>query len=177
MDKFNDLISIVTASYNYEDYIKETIESVIAQSYQNWELIIVDDGSKDNSINVINEYCQKDSRIKLYTHENNSNKGLAQTLQYGIKLSSGKYVAFLESDDTITPDCLEKKANVISENPIVIPHCLPVRPLSTTLNAAFPNSIISICRASSQRVIKGKKKFLFILTNILKLSSSTLALI
>ncbi|MGN0018027.1 MAG: glycosyltransferase family 2 protein [Candidatus Gastranaerophilaceae bacterium] len=117
MDKFNDLISIVTASYNYEDYIKETIESVIAQSYQNWELIIVDDGSKDNSINVINEYCQKDSRIKLYTHENNSNKGLAQTLQYGIKLSSGKYVAFLESDDTITPDCLEKKANVISENP------------------------------------------------------------
>lgn len=117
MEDYNELISIVTASYNYENYIKETIESVLCQTYKNWELIIVDDGSKDNSLNVISEYCKKDERIKLYTHENNSNKGLAQTIQYGIKLSKGKYVAFLESDDTITPDYLEKKAKVISENP------------------------------------------------------------
>ncbi|MCQ2788781.1 MAG: glycosyltransferase [bacterium] len=117
MEDYNELISIVTASYNYENYIKETIESVLCQTYKNWELIIVDDGSKDNSLNVISEYCKKDERIKLYTHENNSNKGLAQTIQYGIKLSKGRYVAFLESDDTITPDYLEKKAKVISENP------------------------------------------------------------
>lgn len=115
MGNYNELISIVTASYNYENYIKETIESVMAQSYQNWELIIVDDGSRDNSLNVINEYCQKDSRIKLFTHENNENKGLAQTIQYGIELSNGKYIAFLESDDTITSDYLEKKAKIIEK--------------------------------------------------------------
>lgn len=116
MESYNDLISIVTASYNYENYIRETIESVLCQTYKNWELIIVDDGSKDNSLEVIREYCDKDSRIKLFTHENNSNKGLAQTVKYGIALSNGKYIAFLESDDTITPDYLEKKAKVISEN-------------------------------------------------------------
>ena len=61
-------ISIITASYNYENFIKETIESVIAQTIQDWEMVIVDDGSTDNSINIIKEYCQKDSRIKLFTN-------------------------------------------------------------------------------------------------------------
>ena len=63
-------ISIITTSYNYEEYIKETIESVLAQSYTNWEMIIIDDGSKDNSVNIIKKYCQKDKRIKLYQHQN-----------------------------------------------------------------------------------------------------------
>ena len=108
-------ISIITASYNYEDYIKETIESVLSQTYQNWEMIIVDDGSKDNSVNVIKEYCEKDSRIKLFQHENGVNKGLPETIKLGIKSAKGEWIAFVESDDTITPDYLEKKVNVISK--------------------------------------------------------------
>ena len=111
------MISIVTASYNYEKYIKETIESILNQSYADWELIIVDDGSKDNSINVIQEYCNKDSRIKLYTHENNENRGLAETLKLGISKSSGEYVAFLESDDTWDKDCLFHKIQAIEKCP------------------------------------------------------------
>ena len=111
------MISVVTASYNYENYIKETIESVLAQTYSDWELIVVDDGSKDNSVKVIEEYCRKDSRIKLFTHENNVNKGLAETLKLGISKCSGDYIAFLESDDTWTANALQNKYNAIQKYP------------------------------------------------------------
>lgn len=110
------LISIVTASYNYENYIKETIESVIAQTYTNWEMIIVDDGSKDNSVEVIKSYCEKDSRIKLYQHEGGVNKGLVETVKLGIEKAKGEWIAFLESDDSIVPEYLEEKFKVLEQN-------------------------------------------------------------
>lgn len=109
------LVSFVTASYNYQDYIKETIESVINQTYHNWELIIVDDGSKDNSVNVIQEYSKKDNRIKLYQHDNGVNKGLSETIQLGIEKANGEWLVFLESDDTIVPEYLEEKLNIIKK--------------------------------------------------------------
>ena len=110
-------ISIITASYNYQDYIRETIESVMAQTYQNWEMIIVDDGSKDNSVEVIKDYCNRDSRIKLFQHEGGVNKGLCKTVQLGIEKAQSEWLVFLESDDLITPDYLEEKVKVIRENP------------------------------------------------------------
>lgn len=112
-------VSILTASYNYENYIKGTIESVLAQTYTNWELVIVDDGSTDNSVEVIKEYCKKDSRIKLYTHPNNENKGLAQTLKLGLSKCEGDWVAFLESDDLFTPESIEKKVKIAEQHPDV----------------------------------------------------------
>lgn len=112
-------VSIITASYNYETYITETIESVINQPFQDWELIIVDDGSKDNSVNVIKSYCQKDDRIKLYQHKNGENKGLAETLKLGVNKSQAEWIVFLESDDTISPDYFEEKFNIINKNPQV----------------------------------------------------------
>jgi glycosyltransferase involved in cell wall biosynthesis len=66
-------ISVITVSYNYENYIKETIESVINQTFQDWEMIIVDDGSKNNSVEVIKSYCEKDNRIKFFQHEHGVN--------------------------------------------------------------------------------------------------------
>lgn len=114
-----NLISVITASYNYENYIKETIESVINQTYSNWELIIVDDGSRDNSVEVIKSYCEKDARIKLYQHENGVNKGLAETLKLGLSKANGEWVTFLESDDYYMPECLEEKVKVIENNPDV----------------------------------------------------------
>jgi len=113
------LISFITASYNYEQYIKETIESVLNQTYKDWELIIVDDGSTDNSVKIIEEYRQKDGRIKLLRHENSENKGLIETLKLGLSNCSSEYVAFLESDDKITPDYLEKKVGIIEKYPEV----------------------------------------------------------
>lgn len=116
---FNDKISIITASYNYAQYISECIESVIAQTYQNWELIIVDDGSTDNSVEIIKSYCQKDNRIKLYQHKNGQNKGLKDTILLGLKQADSEWVAFLESDDMFMPDYLEEKVKVIEKEPEV----------------------------------------------------------
>ena len=109
-------ISIITASDNYEKYIKETIESVLNQTYTNWEMIIVDDGSKDNSVEIIKEFCQKDDRIKLFQHDNGINKGLAETLKLGISKAQSDWIVFLESDDTITKEYLEEKIKVIENN-------------------------------------------------------------
>ncbi|MCI1274004.1 MAG: glycosyltransferase [Clostridiaceae bacterium] len=110
------LISIIVASYNYENFIGETIKSVLNQTYSDWELIIVDDGSSDNSVEVIRNFCAKDKRIKLYTHQDNKNKGLVKTLQLGISYAKGDWIAFLESDDKWTPDCLEKRIQEIKKN-------------------------------------------------------------
>jgi len=107
-------ISIITASYNYEQLIKETIESVINQTYTNWELIIVDDGSVDNSVEVIKKYCEIDDRIKFFQHENGVNKGLKDTVLLGLEKASCEWVAFLESDDVFMPNYLEEKVKIIN---------------------------------------------------------------
>lgn len=110
-------ISIVMTSYNYADYIKEAIESVLAQTYSNWELVIVDDGSTDSSVDVIKSYMEKDDRIKLYQHENGKNKGLASSIKLGVEKAESEWIAFLESDDKFTPNSIEEKMNAIQENP------------------------------------------------------------
>ncbi len=112
-------VSVIMASCNYEQYLKEAIESVIAQTFKDWELIIVDDGSKDNSVELIKLYCSKDSRIKLYQHKNGKNRGLKETVLLGIKNAKSDWIAFLESDDSITPDYLEKKFAVAQKFPHV----------------------------------------------------------
>lgn len=112
-------ISIITTSYNYSKYIEEAINSVIQQSYQDWELIIADDGSSDNSIEIIKSFCQKDKRIKLFQHEGGQNKGLKETILLGLKHATGDWVAFLESDDFFAPDNLAKKVEIIEKYPEV----------------------------------------------------------
>ena len=108
--------TIIISSYNYENYIKETIESVINQTYTNWEMVIVDDGSTDNSVEVIKSYCQKDDRIKLFQHENGVNKGIVETVKLGISKANTEWIVFIESDDIITPNYLEKKYEIIKKN-------------------------------------------------------------
>ena len=110
-------ISVITASYNYSDYIPQTIESVLNQTYQYFEYIIFDDGSSDNSMEIIKEYAQKDSRIKICTHENNQNKGLIKTLEEAIKIAKGEYIVFVESDDTISANYLEEKIKIAQNYP------------------------------------------------------------
>lgn len=100
-------VSIIMPSYNYALYIKEAIESIINQTYKNWDLIIIDDASTDFSLNIINEYVKKDSRIKLIINE--KNLGLAATLKKAINLADGDWIAFLESDDILLPESIEEK--------------------------------------------------------------------
>ena len=110
-------ISIVMASYNYAPIIGEAIESIINQTYKDWELIIVDDGSTDNSVEVIKKYLS-DNRIKLYINE--KNLGLAKTVRKGIQYSTSDWIAFLESDDKFFPNALEEKIKAISTDADII---------------------------------------------------------
>lgn len=114
-------ISIIVTSYNYEQYVLQTLESLTKQTYQNYEVIVVDDGSKDNSVNVIKEYAASHNNIKLYTHPGQQNKGLVPSMLLGIEKAKGTYIAFCESDDYWAPEYLEKKVEVINKyNNVVI---------------------------------------------------------
>ncbi len=101
------LISIITPAYNCGDYIAETIDSVINQTYKNWELIIVDDCSTDHTKEIVKEYIKKDNRIKYHLLDTNSGAAIARTK--AMELANGDYMAFLDSDDLWYKEKLEKQ--------------------------------------------------------------------
>ena len=107
------LVSIITPCYNGAKFISQTIDSVLAQTYTNWELIIVNDGSVDESSTIIKEYIEKDPRITCIEQ---SNSGSAESRNMAIKLSSGDYLAFLDADDIWHIDYLEKMIGFIESN-------------------------------------------------------------
>ena len=100
------LVSVIMPSYNTAKFIKETIESVLAQTYKNWELIIVDDCSTDNTDEIVNAYLT-DSRIKYIKNEKNS--GAAVSRNRALREAAGRWIAFLDSDDLWAPEKLEKQ--------------------------------------------------------------------
>jgi len=110
----NDLVSIITPSYNSEKFISQTIESVLSQTYKNWEMIIVDDCSTDKSREIIEEYTRKDNRIKLIKLD--KNRGPAIARNRAIEEAKGRYIAFLDADDLWLPNKLEKQINFMKEN-------------------------------------------------------------
>jgi teichuronic acid biosynthesis glycosyltransferase TuaG len=103
----NHKVSIITPLYNAEAWIEETAQSIFNQTYQNWEWIIVNDCSKDNSLEVVQNLAKKDSRIRILSNEKNVRT--AQTRNNGIRESKGKYLAFIDSDDIWHPQKLEKQ--------------------------------------------------------------------
>lgn len=108
------LISIVCASYNHEKYIGYFINSLINQTYSNWELIIVDDCSSDNNVEEIKKFSEKDSRIHLFEQEFNQGPGAA--LNRAFKESKGEIIVDMASDDSLKPDYFEYIVNTFSEN-------------------------------------------------------------
>ncbi|SFM09183.1 glycosyltransferase family 2 protein [Halanaerobium salsuginis] len=110
----NDLVSIITPLYNSEEFISETIESVLVQSYSNWEMIIVDDCSTDNGVNIVKKYKENDNRIKLVQLKKNSGAAVARNT--AIKVAKGRYISFLDSDDLWQPEKLEKQIQFMQEN-------------------------------------------------------------
>lgn len=109
----NDTVSIIMPSYNTADFISETIESVLAQTYTNWELIIVDDCSTDHTDEVVKPYL-KDSRI-IYI-KNDKNSGAAGSRNRALRKATGKWIAFLDSDDLWLPEKLEKQLSFMVQN-------------------------------------------------------------
>ena len=108
------LVSIITPTYNCGRFIAETIETVLGQTYRNFEMIIVDDCSTDDTQQVVDAYSEKDARIKYYCLEQNSGAAVARTK--AMELANGEYMAFLDSDDLWTSDKLEKQLRFMQEN-------------------------------------------------------------
>lgn len=107
-------VSIIMPNYNCEKFIDETINSVLAQTYGNWELLIVDDCSTDNSVEIIKRYCDTDERIKLLVNETNS--GAAASRNWALREATGRWIAFLDSDDIWLPQKLEMQLAFMTDN-------------------------------------------------------------
>lgn len=108
-----ELVSIITPSYNSSKFIEETIASVQAQTYSYWEMLITDDGSTDNSFEIIKEICKKDSRVKLFSIKN---AGPAVARNNSIKHAKGKYIAFIDSDDLWMSEFLSTSIKFITKS-------------------------------------------------------------
>ena len=113
MQSMNELVSIIMPSYNTADYISESIKSVQAQGYSNWELIIVDDCSTDNTDDVVKPFLV-DSRIRYLKNERNS--GAAVSRNRALREAKGRWIAFLDSDDLWAPEKLEKQIEFMKKN-------------------------------------------------------------
>lgn len=111
---FSPAVSIILPTFNREKLLKRAVNSVLNQSFKNWELIIVDDGSSDGTFSVINEFQKDHENIRYIKHPN---KKLPLSLNTGIQASCGEFITFLGSDDEYKPEHLELRYNYMNENP------------------------------------------------------------
>lgn len=116
----NPLISIIIPTYNRASLIGETLQSILVQTYTNWECIIVDDGSTDNSELIIKEFVNRDNRFKYVARPNNLVKGANSCRNFGFELSKGIYVNWFDSDDLMANNMLELKMKAIQDNDYVL---------------------------------------------------------
>ena len=112
MNNYNPLLSVIVPVYKVEKFVERCLNSIIAQTFTNWECIIVDDGSPDNCGKICDEYAQRDTRIKVIHQQNG---GLSIARNEGIKLAKGKYLTFIDSDDAIEPNTFLNYMNRINK--------------------------------------------------------------
>lgn len=110
-------VSIIVPVYNARQYISSCIKSILAQTYSSFELILVDDGSQDESLSICNAFAKKDSRIKIYTK---SNGGVSSTRNYGLDRATGEWVMFVDSDDTINTKTLQSLIEKVECNDMIV---------------------------------------------------------
>ena len=108
----NSLISVIVPVYNVEKYLPQCLNSIINQTYKNIEVVLVDDGSTDDSGNICEEYKKNDERI-IVVHQKNS--GLSAARNVGIEISTGEYITFIDSDDYISPDYIENLYSALEQ--------------------------------------------------------------
>ncbi len=112
---WSPLVSIIIPSYNRESLIGETLTSIIKQTYTHWECIVVDDGSTDRSMEVLRQFQEQDTRIKVFSRDRLP-KGAPMCRNIGLAKASGDYVIYLDSDDVLAPFCLEQRVTLFQEN-------------------------------------------------------------
>lgn len=139
-------ISVIVTSYNYSNFIEQTINSILAQTYSDFELIVVDDYSSDNSVEIIKNF--KDDRIKFI--ENKQNLGLAISVAKALKIATGEWIAFCESDDFWEKECLEKRIQIAEKYPNLGVIFNDVEPFSIT------NKIPKTIQQNSENIKKIK---------------------
>jgi len=115
--EYGDKVSIVMPVYNSEKYLEETIKSVLGQSYSNFELIIVDDGSTDNSLNIAREFAKKDKRVAVIALK--ENQGFAKARNEGLKRAKGEFITGMDSDDIMLPNAIKARVEFLNSHPEV----------------------------------------------------------
>lgn len=116
--KISPLVSVIIPFFDREEFLTEAIESVIIQTENSWELLLINDGSTDGSLEIVRSYKEKyPNKIYLLNHKDNLNKGASASRNLGIENAKGKYITFLDSDDVFFPDTLERELKAFAENP------------------------------------------------------------
>lgn len=151
--KSSKLVSIAMCTYNGSRFIKEQLDSILNQTYKNIELVIVDDGSKDNTIDIINQYVQKDNRIKVF--QNEKNLGFVKKFEKAITLCKGDFIALADQDDIWKQNKIEVFLHDIKDNILIYSDAIVIDENSKSLNKEF-------IRPKSN-LVKGKcnKSFIF----------------
>lgn len=160
------LVSVIMPAYNAEKYIKQSIASVISQSYSNWELLITDDRSTDETQRIVEKYGSKDPRIKLFISAKNGGAGVARN--NSIKQANGRFIAFLDADDQWLPDKLTKQIDFMLSNNYSltytayqklegeIPKGVIIPPSSTTYKKLLNGNVIGCLTAMYDTKVLGK---------------------
>lgn len=137
-----ELVSVLVAVYNTQDYLERCIDSIIGQTYEKIEVIIVDDGSKDESLKICKDFMKKDSRIKVIHQENG---GLAAARNTGIRYAEGEYVCFLDSDDYIENDYIETLYKSLKRYQVDVAVC--------AYDREYPNGkVVAMCMDSDKMI-------------------------
>jgi glycosyltransferase involved in cell wall biosynthesis len=113
------VVSVIVPNYNHASFLRKRVESIVSQTYTNFECILLDDASTDDSISILEEYVKRDSRFKLYTNEVNSGSTFAQW-NYGVSLSKGKFIWIAESDDIADCNFLQTTVDILEQNSNVV---------------------------------------------------------
>ena len=114
------LVSVIIPAYNIEDYIGRCLDSIISQTYKNLEIIVVDDGSRDYTGEILDNYAKKDRRIKVIHKENG---GVSSARNKGIEAAEGDYIGFIDGDDLIEPEMYKTLVDLLEEENADIAHC------------------------------------------------------
>jgi len=134
----NNKVSVIIPMYNAEKYIQDCLTSVLQQTYINYEIIVIDDNSQDNSVNLVKNFQKQFSQIILIC--NKKNLGVAETRNYGIKKATGQWIAFLDADDKWSPTKLEKQIEILTNNNSQL--CFTSQILITDNNKIIKNNIL-----------------------------------
>jgi glycosyltransferase involved in cell wall biosynthesis len=118
MQKSNPLVSVLVATYNSEDFIEKTLDSLLEQTYKDLEILVCDDTSSDSTVNIVKSYQEKDNRIVLM--QNSKNLGISLNMNNGIHKAKGEYIAILDADDWAYPYRIEEQVKVMEQDKNVV---------------------------------------------------------